>query len=501
MSAFTHTFLQALGADWGQADGDHDGLLRWEELKLYTIKQLRQFKEQGALGQPMKPEMLSNYSEGLLSYRRDQVRIWRSGYRDVLTTQAMENILAAHLQQLGASPQDRPSLPKEAQLLAQNLDPAVEDYYAQAVKATAEGQLENARALFAKAEAQSEERATKADAAKQRETGKQVQIYVARARMEMYAGRFTEAFGQYQRAAMVLPPAAPEHLNEVGLAGVRAGKYPEAEPYLTRALMEREQTLAPGHPDVAMSLNNLAMLYYSQGQYAKAEPLYQRALAIGEKALGPDHPNVALNLNNLALLHYSQGQYAKAEPLWQRSLAIWKKALGPNHPNVALNLNNLAMLYYSQGQYAKAEPLWQRSLAIGEKALGPNHPDVALNLNNLAELYRTQGQYAKAEPLYQRALRIDEAALGPSHPDVARDLNNLAELYRTQGQYAKAEPLYQRGYWIFFSSLGPNHPDVEQVFANYQAFLKASGQPDTVNDAVEKLRSSRYAPANRTPLP
>ena len=51
------------------------------------------------------------------------------------------------------------------------------------------------------------------------------------------------------------------------------------------------------------SLNNLAGLYHAQGRYADAEPLYKRALAICEKALGPDHPDVALSLNNLAALY------------------------------------------------------------------------------------------------------------------------------------------------------------------------------------------------------
>ncbi len=87
-----------------------------------------------------------------------------------------------------------------------------------------------------------------------------------------------------------------------------------------------------------------------QGQYAEAEPLYKRSLAIWEKALGPDHPDVALSLNNLALLYRTQGQYAEAEPLYKRSLAIWEKALGPDHPNVATSLNNLAELYRDQGQ-------------------------------------------------------------------------------------------------------------------------------------------------------
>ena len=55
------------------------------------------------------------------------------------------------------------------------------------------------------------------------------------------------------------------------------------------------------------------MLYRDQGRYADAEPLYKRSLAIREKALGPDHPDVAMSLNNLAAFYRAQGRYADAE--------------------------------------------------------------------------------------------------------------------------------------------------------------------------------------------
>jgi tetratricopeptide (TPR) repeat protein len=266
------------------------------------------------------------------------------------------------------------------------------------------------------------------------------------------------ATGRYEIKIIELRPATEQDrarklLNE-SVSLWERGKYTEAIQLAERALVIREKSLGPEHPDVATSLNNLAELYRTKGDYAKAEPLLQRALAIWEKALGPEHPDVANSLNNFALLYYAKGDHAKAEPLFQRALAIREKSLGPEHPNVANSLNSLAGLYYTKGDYAKAEPLLQRALAIREKALGPEHPDVATSLNNLAELWRNKGDYAKAEPLYQRALAIWEKALGPEHPNVATSLYNLAELYRTKGDHAKAEPLYQRALAIREKALG-----------------------------------------------
>jgi hypothetical protein len=60
-------------------------------------------------------------------------------------------------------------------------------------------------------------------------------------------------------------------------------------------------------------------------------PLLTRALAIKEKLLGLDHPDMALSVGNLAQLRVVQGQPGKAEPLYCRTLAIRKRALEPSH--------------------------------------------------------------------------------------------------------------------------------------------------------------------------
>jgi CHAT domain-containing protein len=69
-------------------------------------------------------------------------------------------------------------------------------------------------------------------------------------------------------------------------------------------------------------LNNLADFYQAQGRYAEAEPLFKRSLAISEKALGPEHPDVALTLNNLAWCTFGQRDWARAAGYWRRSTGI-----------------------------------------------------------------------------------------------------------------------------------------------------------------------------------
>ena len=80
--------------------------------------------------------------------------------------------------------------------------------------------------------------------------------------------------------------------------------------------------LGPQHPDVAVSLSNLALLYHAQGRYAEAEPLHQRALAICEAVLGPLHPTVATLLGNYATLLRVTDRSEEAEKLETRAQTI-----------------------------------------------------------------------------------------------------------------------------------------------------------------------------------
>jgi hypothetical protein len=45
-----------------------------------------------------------------------------------------------------------------------------------------------------------------------------------------------------------------------------------------RALKLHEKWLPFNHPDIALSLSNLAAFYDTEGKFAGAEPLYKRAL-------------------------------------------------------------------------------------------------------------------------------------------------------------------------------------------------------------------------------
>src|SRR6266481_7844102 len=72
----------------------------------------------------------------------------------------------------------------------------------------------------------------------------------------------------------------------------------------------------------AVRLHNLAAKYHTQGDAVRPEKLYLQALGLNQTLLGADHPEVALTLNNLALHYKALGRNAEARPLYERALSI-----------------------------------------------------------------------------------------------------------------------------------------------------------------------------------
>lgn len=172
----------------------------------------------------------------------------------------------------------------------------------------------------------------------------------------------------------------------------------------------------PNAQAVSWLLNGAGIYLDVHGQPGHARPLLERALAIDEAVSGPGHPTVAVSLNNLANALRELGQPAEALPLYERALGIAEGLYGADHPIVATTLNNFANALRDLRRLDEARSLYERALGIDEAVYGIDHPTVANRLNNLASLFLDLGQLLEARPLYERALAIVEATYGPNHP-------------------------------------------------------------------------------------
>jgi len=122
-------------------------------------------------------------------------------------------------------------------------------------------------------------------------------------------GRFGEAESLYREALVILErgPERRELETAVALAGLgvlhaRCESFGLALGQLTRAVAIKRRVLNAGHPDLALTLNNLAFVRERLNEGAAADALYFEAWSICAAALGLEHPRTRvcrLNLDRL----------------------------------------------------------------------------------------------------------------------------------------------------------------------------------------------------------
>ncbi len=283
------------------------------------------------------------------------------------------------------------------------------------------------------------------------------------------------------------PEIAASAQTTIGLTYLSLGSYEAAESQLHKALRTRLQLFGIEHPDVAISMNNLATVFEAQGNLAAAEPLLQKALAILRRTDRGKKLGVADVLNNMAELLFLKGNLSAAEQMHREELDIRRASLGNNHPAVAQSLNDLAVVLGTKGDWTEAEKFHREALAIIRKVHGPEHPDVASALSNLASDLVARKEYAAAEPLYIEALELRRKLLGNEHPDVTWILYNYAMTMVEKGDFAKARDLARQVLALRGKSLPEEHPMVAGSLLVLGRSLMGSGDPQ---NAERLLRES-----------
>jgi tetratricopeptide (TPR) repeat protein len=253
-------------------------------------------------------------------------------------------------------------------------------------------------------------------------------------------GRHAQAIATLQTALRLLehqrnaPPGALGNvLLYLGNAYLHQSRFQEGEPILRRAWHAAVHAYGPDTTQVAYVECGLAVLESARGQSRAAEVRLRRALRILEATRGRDHPDVAVTLLDLAETVRRQGRYAEAQALAERGVKSMD-ALGDGPIVVGEALATLANTISSQGGYARAEPLFRRALTIFLRTVGENDLRTASALTCLAIARAKQEDYAEADALHQRALSIEERVAGPNSPLRAITLIEYAKVLRHNGQ-------------------------------------------------------------------
>jgi tetratricopeptide (TPR) repeat protein len=276
-----------------------------------------------------------------------------------------------------------------------------------------------------------------------------------------------------------------------------------AEEQLRIALEIQKEALGPEHPELAMTLHNLAdtilpserfpeagpqhpfvadtlvvlgSLYAARNEYALAESTLDRALAIWAVAPTNDPLPEGEALANLALVKQAQGRFLEAVPLYERAISRFETGAGSRSPSALRARYNEAAAYASMGNYSVAIRRYEEMLASERAAYGDDDPALARPLIGLATVNLEMGLYGKAQPLYEQAIALLEVTEPLEVRGLAFATGGLADCYVSQQRFSEAEPLYRRGIALLESREKSNLRELGAMNGNLASVLSAQGR-------------------------
>ena len=285
-------------------------------------------------------------------------------------------------------------------------------------------------------------------------------------------------------AANTTQHAAIQH--DIGVMLIQRGDLQAAQEVLQDVRATRLKLLGDMHPDLAVTLKELAGIARQQGVNDDAESLYLQALAINQAMLGDDHPETANNLNSLAVFYRGLGNDKLALNYAQRALAGAIRAYGESHPTVGLMTVNAGSMQRMLGELDAAYESVSKGLSILIGSLGENHHLAGVAYNALAGIQMEQNDDAAAEGNFRNALAIFEATAGASHPHTVAILNGLASVLMKTGRIDEAGRNYQRAVDTGSTALPPDHPNLATVQLGLASVAAMRGDCGQASDLKDK---------------
>ncbi|MBE7508492.1 MAG: tetratricopeptide repeat protein [Planctomycetia bacterium] len=215
----------------------------------------------------------------------------------------------------------------------------------------------------------------------------------------------------------------------------------EAVALAREALAMRRRLFGEVHPDVTLSLSNLASLLSDRKQFDEAISLGNQSIEQHRQLFGDRHPRTASALEELAWIYKQAGRISDAIPLSRLAVDINTEKLGAGH-RTTLNSNfSLGSFLDAARDYAGAEDQYRALLdwARANYAAGDNRTSAVIML--VANAVMNQGRQGDAETLYREALEARLANPSAKQTQISESRNALADCLVAQDRRAEAEPL------------------------------------------------------------
>lgn len=195
-------------------------------------------------------------------------------------------------------------------------------------------------------------------------------------------------------------PDVARDLEALALNAFFEGDGRKASGLLGQAIAIRTKSQGELHPKVTEDRNMLGSIAYLGGQNAVAERYYRAVLKSDEQVLGASHPDLAITLNNLARVILERRGFAEAKTLLDRAVRITVSQRSEHHDDLAFAYANLALAEKGLGDLDAAERHFRAAVLVAEEH---HHRNLAPALTDLADTLCTRGKTGEALRLLDRA--------------------------------------------------------------------------------------------------
>jgi len=275
------------------------------------------------------------------------------------------------------------------------------------------------------------------------------------------------------------PATEAQMLDLVGRIRMQIGDYAAARPPLEEALQIRRRALGDDHPDVAMSLINVAALARAANDRDRdVVPLLQHAFDIRQRRLGDDDPRTADALYQLAGALHMAGRYDRARPLFEQWRVLVARQPVLLTPERAEQLGTIAGMMQFSHQLPRADTLRRERLALDRALYGERHYQVAVDLSQLGGVRLDLGDTVGADTLLHQAVALLRAGYPGGHPELAHSLRDLGYLLVTSRRWAEAESVWRECASLQRRFTGEHGLGYSNAMAYLGRVLAARGKPE-----------------------
>ncbi len=273
---------------------------------------------------------------------------------------------------------------------------------------------------------------------------------------------------------------------------VELERFDEAESGYEEALALRKEL--GSERGIAMVHNNYGNLLARRRQFTEAAAEHQQALALRKAKLGTRHPEVAMSIINLARIHLEQFRYDEGLATLDEGQAILSETLGDDNSMMATALQMRGIALVRKGLTPQAREAFERALAIRTRLFGADHPDVGEMWNVIGASWLTEGEYDRAEQSFLRARAIFEQRGPDAAASMLRVRANLGSVAARRGDFVEGERVHREVLGELEERLGADNPELVASLQPLATSLLGLGRPGEALPFIERaLRLQRIA--------